>query len=86
MMWWNGDWSWAGWLAMTVSMLAFWGLVIWAVLAIVRGSGDRPGAVDPERTLAERFARGDISVEEFHDRLETLRSARGPGSKAGSSR
>ncbi|HZC99653.1 MAG TPA: SHOCT domain-containing protein [Actinomycetes bacterium] len=80
MMWgWNG-WSWWGWTLMTLSMLVFWGLVIWGIVALFRRTGDgraeqeRP---DPERILAERFARGEIDEEEYHRRLQTLRAAGG---------
>ncbi|MFF0411220.1 SHOCT domain-containing protein [Kitasatospora sp. NPDC004745] len=33
----------------------------------------------PEQVLAERFARGEIDAEEYRHRLDTLRSADGPG-------
>jgi putative membrane protein len=45
---------------------------------IFRGLGGgrrRPDRADPEQTLAERFAAGEIDEEEYHRRLETLRSA-----------
>jgi putative membrane protein len=77
MMWgWHG-WSWWGWLVMSLSMVAFWGLIIWGIVALFRGSGwswprnDRP---DPEQILAERFAKGEIDEEEYQRRLEVLRS------------
>ncbi|MFG2907794.1 SHOCT domain-containing protein [Kitasatospora sp. NPDC048286] len=38
--------------------------------------GQRPA---PEQLLAERFARGEIDAEEYRHRLDTLRSANGPG-------
>ena len=82
MMWWNGGTGWAGWVVMSVTMIAFWALVVVAVLAIFRG--DRatqqrvgPAHHDPEQILDERFARGEIDVEEYHDRQEALRSPRG---------
>jgi putative membrane protein len=81
MMWgWNG-WNWWGWALMSLSMIAFWGLVIWGIVALFRRSGDsgheRPERSDPERILAERFARGEIEEEEYHRRLQTLRSVNG---------
>jgi putative membrane protein len=79
MMWgWHG-WSWWGWLLMTASMVAFWGLIIWGIVAIFRGFGGswrRPEGRDPEQILAERYANGEIDEEEYHRRLQTLRSAR----------
>jgi putative membrane protein len=78
MMWgWNG-WSWWVWLAMSLSMVAFWGLIIWGIVALFRGSGwswPRHDGPDPEQILAERFARGEIDDEEYRRRLEVLRSA-----------
>ncbi|MGW3077992.1 hypothetical protein [Kitasatospora sp. NPDC001132] len=38
--------------------------------------GQGPAA---EQLLAERFARGEIDAEEYRHRLDTLRSANGPG-------
>ncbi|MFB7123306.1 SHOCT domain-containing protein [Kitasatospora sp. NPDC056273] len=35
--------------------------------------------MSPEQLLAERFARGEIDAEEYRHRLDTLRSANGPG-------
>jgi putative membrane protein len=87
MMWWDGNWEWGAWLAMTLLMLAFWGIVAWAVVAVVR-DGTAPGSVassDPERVLAERFAAGEIDRDEYRERLETLRSTGATG-KARASR
>lgn len=81
-MMWNGDWNGWAWLAMSVSMLVFWGLVIWGVVALVRsgsngsgGNGSSGSATgrDAEQILRERFARGEIDVEEFERRREFLR-------------
>lgn len=82
MWWWDTGWSWWGWLGMTLFMIVFWGLVIWAIIALVR-SLSAPGRNDaasagretPEETLASRFARGDIDDQEYERRLETLRSS-----------
>lgn len=75
MWWWHDHWGWGGWLVMTVSMFVFWGLVVWGVVALVHSSGSpRESAVDPERVLAERFARGEIDEDEYHRRLDALRS------------
>lgn len=66
---------------MTLMMVAFWGLVIFAVVAIFRGTtkGTEPAAPaaprDPMSTLGERFARGEIDAEEYHARQAILRDA-----------
>jgi putative membrane protein len=74
-MMWNGDWSWGAWIAMTVGMLVFWGLVAWAVVSVVRpaSSSTGAGAVDAEAILAERFAIGAIDPDEYQRRLDLLR-------------
>jgi len=75
MMWWPDGWGWGGWLAMTLTMLAFWGFVAWVVVTLVRQPGARhETAPDAEEILAERFARGDIDEEEYTKRRAILRS------------
>lgn len=83
MMYWNGngDLGWGAWLAMSVGMMVFWGFVIWGVVTLVRGGGTRsevPREPDPERILAERFARGEIDVDEYQARLSALRGGGAP--------
>jgi putative membrane protein len=62
--------GWGGWVLMVLAMVVFWGLVVWAILALFR-SGPTPGigpdeaAADPRRILDERFARGEIELEEY---------------------
>lgn len=82
MMWyWSSGVHWWGWLLGGFGMIVFWGLVIWAIVALVglaRGSGpprhDRDD--DPERILARRLAEGEIDLDEYHRLLEALRSSR----------
>lgn len=88
MWWWHGDWSWGAWLVMTLAMVLFWGLVIWGIVTVARSAGpDRASLDEPERILAERFARGEIDADEYHRRVETLHSADGhSGARVGSRR
>ncbi len=75
---WQG-WSWWGWLAMSLGMVAFWGLIIWGIVALFRSWGGTPTPPephDPEQILAERFAAGEIDEDEYQRRLETLRATR----------
>lgn len=75
MWWWHGGWGWGAWLAMSLAMVVFWGLLLWGIITIARSaSGDPPPGGDPERILAERFARGEIDEDEYRRRLDTLRS------------
>lgn len=79
--WYNNGLGWGGWIAMTLGMVAFWGLVIYAVVAIFRRTSKttRPAdpAVprDPMSILDERFARGEIDADEYHARKSALRNA-----------
>ena len=61
---------------MTVVMLAFWGLVVGAVVLVFRDPGRaRPPAAaptDPWRILDERFALGQIGPEEYRERRAVL--------------
>jgi putative membrane protein len=78
-MMWGDGWGWLGGLM----MLVFWGALVALVVFLVRGFGarssheaetsSRPSA---EEILAERFARGEISQEEFEQRRSVL--DRGP--------
>ncbi|PZS32361.1 MAG: hypothetical protein DLM61_07000 [Pseudonocardiales bacterium] len=78
MMWWYGT-GMSGWgyALMTLGMVLFWALVIFGVVALVRylARNDRPTAArpSPEQMLAERFARGAIDAQEYHQRLDALR-------------
>jgi putative membrane protein len=59
-------------------MVAFWGLIIWAVWYFVTGANRRP---DPDRTspgdakriLDERLARGEIDTDEYRRLLAVIR-------------
>ena len=73
MWWWHGS-GW-GWFAMTLVMFAFWGLVIWAIVAVVRGERPTASTTDPEAVLAGRFAAGEIDEDEYRSRLATLRGS-----------
>ena len=78
MMYWNdGSAGWAGWLVMVFSMAAFWGLLAWVGISLVRSSDTTrkapPSSRTPEGLLAERFARGEIDEEDYVRRREVLR-------------
>ena len=83
MMWWSGHWGWGwgAWLVMSLGMVAFWGLVIWLFLNVVRTiSRTSTGSVSPrtgtpEEILAERFARGEIDEDDYRRRLNTLHAS-----------
>ena len=75
----GAGWGWGGWILMSLMMVAFWALVILAVVAIFRGTSrdagrtDRATHRDPMEILDERFARGEIDADEYRARQEVLR-------------
>ncbi|HEX6207396.1 MAG TPA: SHOCT domain-containing protein [Actinomycetota bacterium] len=73
-----GD-GWGGWIWGALMMLLFWGGLIALAVFLVRGSGSRPSQGEQRRRepeardiLAERFARGEISEDEFEERRRVL--------------
>ncbi len=85
MMNWDGDGSWpnsgAGYVLMVLAMLVFWGLIVAAVVLVLRLPNRQAHAIDDsvgaprssQQVLAERFAAGEIDEAEFGSRLATLR-------------
>ena len=76
MMYWNGDWNWGAWLAMSVMMIAFWGIIVWVLVVLVRGTRAGSPPRSPDEILDERLARGEISVAEFEELRGALRQRR----------
>jgi putative membrane protein len=79
--WYYGGMGWGGWVAMTLAMVAFWGLVVLAVVAIFRGTRDtwpmnRASHRDAMEILDERYARGEIDHEEYQARKAVLSGTR----------
>lgn len=74
---WYDGWSWWGWVAMTIGMVAFWGMIVWLIATSFgrssRNSLDAPPK-SAEELLAERLAAGDIDESEYRSRIEALRS------------
>ena len=79
-MMWNDGMTWTGWLYMGVTALAFWALVVFAVVSLFRGtrtSSDRgrEADFDAAQILDQRFARGEIDADEYHARRNVLHAA-----------
>jgi putative membrane protein len=76
MFWYGHGMSGWGYTLMTIGTVLFWGLLVAGVILLARYLARGPQAVenaDPERILAERFARGEIDEEDYRGRLATLR-------------
>src|SRR4030066_16916 len=70
-----GGYGW-GWF-MPVIMIVFWGLVIWGIVALVRGAsagstGPSTPADSALEILKKRYASGEISKEEFAKKKKDL--------------
>lgn len=63
---WHWGWSW--WMGF--GMVAFWALIGAGIWFLVRSSA--PQDQRPDAILAERFARGEITVEEYDARRRVL--------------
>ncbi len=86
MMFWYGDGGWAFWQVglMWVGMLAFWGLLVWAIYAIATsGRVARDDSQQPARILDERLARGEIDADEY-GRVKALLAVGGSKHLSGS--
>ena len=85
---WNDGWHGGGgpwwWLFMLLMMVIFWGAVAWVIVTLIRHASIGARAPhDTARTTAEdilheRLARGEIDVEEYHQRLDALRIKQPP--------
>ena len=66
---WGGGWM---WLWGSLMMLTWVAVIAGAVWLVVRSTGQRR----PDRAreiLGERYARGDLDIDEYHEKLEQLR-------------
>jgi putative membrane protein len=72
-MWYMHDVGWGWWLLMSLGMVAFWGLIIYGVVWLLRGTSSGalggPTPESPEQVLKRRLAAGEISVGEY-ERLQ----------------
>ncbi len=70
---WGMGWGWFGFPL----MLLFWGILIFGIIMLVRFFGNSRGGggatrTDPIDILKERYARGEISLEEYEERKRNL--------------
>jgi putative membrane protein len=65
--WMMGEYG--GWWFMLIIMVIFWGLVVWGIVALVRGlstGGNTSDQTDSAlEILKRRYARGEITKQEF---------------------
>ena len=76
MMW--GWVPWWHWLLMAGVWIVGIAVIVWAVTALFPNRPRR----DPQQVLDERFARGDIDVDEYRQRCDELQTRTRPGSRS----
>ena len=69
-----GGVAWYGWLMMLVFWAAVVGLVIWAVRTLFPGS--RGGEESADEILNRRYAKGELSRDEYEQARNTLQAGR----------
>jgi putative membrane protein len=83
----NGHMGTGWWLVMVMWMVLFWGAVIVGVVWLARRGSSGWSRAEHRETpleiLDRRFAEGDMSADEYHDRREVIAS--GGGRRGGSS-
>ena len=73
----DGDVGGGWWILMMIGMVAFWAVVISAIVRAARGglerrSGSSIPAESPLETLDRRLAEGSVTPEEYRERREIL--------------
>ena len=67
-----GGW---GWLAIT-AMAVMMGGMAWMMWSMMRGGSHGTGSPeDPVEVLKTRYARGELTAEEFQERLQTIETS-----------
>jgi putative membrane protein len=66
--WGPGSW----WPVFPIFWVVLWGVLIFTVFRLRRGGRWQRGH-SAEGVLAERYARGEISVDEYRERLDVLK-------------
>jgi putative membrane protein len=69
----GSDWDYGcfWWFPFTLLWLVVLGTAIWLAVRGVR-RGERSGLVRAKEILAERYARGELTAEEYRERLDEL--------------
>jgi len=82
-MWHMGE-GWGWWMVFGwIWMAAFWALVIWAVYAVVQrvqrdGERRQPPEAGALEILERRYARGELTTQEFEEMRQRLTAPRPP--------
>lgn len=70
-----GDMGWPMMIGGGLFMLLFWGLIIWLVIYLIRNLSQNSTTNNSDKAvdlLKQRYSRGEISTEEYRERLYEL--------------
>jgi len=70
----GGGWGWLAIIAM-VAMMGGLGWMMWSMMRRT-GNNDRGRSEDPVDVLKARYARGELTTEEFQERRRTIEDPR----------
>jgi len=64
-----------------IYMIIFWGFVVVAIFYLLKTMAGNPSSANPkpesaEEVLAKRFAKGEMTKEEFEETMEVLKKHR----------
>jgi putative membrane protein len=68
---WDGGWMWLWGTLMMLTWATVIGVAVWLILRSTRR--DDSSSARAKEILDERFARGELSIEEYRERREALR-------------
>jgi len=73
-----GDGHMGGWGWLVIVAIVMMGGMGWMMWSMMRGAGSNRGgsSEDPVEVLKARYARGELTTEEFQERLATIEDAR----------
>lgn len=82
-MWWHMYNWWGGWLSIILG-LVFWAAVVVAIVFLVRWAATQrpqpgPGGPDALEILRQRYARGEITREQYQQMKADLEAPKTPG-------
>jgi putative membrane protein len=69
--------GWGWWMVMSVGMVAFWALVVYGIVWLLRSGQNtqqraEPAPDKPADILKRRLARGEISIDEYERLHKTI--------------
>lgn len=66
---WNDGGWWIAWMILSCGVIV---ALVWVAIRTLAGDHRSEPPRDPKDVLSERFARGEIDAEEYHERLGVL--------------